>query len=236
MLFNKNKVVFGRSIEQPTEGEIRNTPSLWNIPVEEALQNTSGLIRKTIDKIDIRGDRKYILVSTKIQFIVRGFLPSFPGWHTDGTLSAKLKLPQINYFDFMAQNRDDVRYTRFHMLVTGNYSLTEFLVNPIELKLPQEPQNSFEFMNDQVEEYLQAGKQDILTVPTCTIVDFDWWNIHRASVSSQNHWRLWIRVTESDFISKAAQKPRNEIYKTQRKENIFYKYCQYCYLNAHLIT
>jgi hypothetical protein len=32
------------------------------------------------------------------------------------------------------------------------------------------------------------------------VIEFDWWNIHRATPATTPGWRFLIRVTESDYL------------------------------------
>jgi hypothetical protein len=204
MLFNKNQPHLGRIIEPPNEKEIRDTPTFWNTPIEVAWHNGGDLTRKALEAMSIKYDRKKTLLCSRIQMIPAGYLPVRPGWHTDGNLLFKDETKQL-YINLDGQKIE--RSTTFHMITTGNACLAEFIINPIWLEIPGLIKG-FKQLQDQIklqpQEFLQLAK-----IPPCTVIEFDWWNIHRPTICLKDHWRFWVRVAESDFIDENSPQPNH---------------------------
>ncbi len=57
-LFNRNGAKFGKTIEQPSMEEVKNTPALWNASVEDALKYGGDLTRSAISALNLKHDRK----------------------------------------------------------------------------------------------------------------------------------------------------------------------------------
>lgn len=84
MKFNRNKVIFGNKIDKPSQDEIKNTQGLWNASFEDAIRFGGDLTRSALQAMNIRGDRKHIVVDVKTHMLMPGMIPAIPGWHTDG--------------------------------------------------------------------------------------------------------------------------------------------------------
>lgn len=129
--------------------------------------------------------------------------PSIPGWHTDGVpLGADLNPAAKGFPNLEAQDAGNIREPRYHLLVTGEMSRTEFLTEPLDLDLPSTP-DLYREMTRKVDEYLKGKPADlwpVLNVPSCEVVEWDWWNIHRAEPATKSGFRSLIRATETDHI------------------------------------
>lgn len=83
--FNGKPINWGaRAFSQPDDAEIRDTPSLFNASLEDALRYGGELTRAALSAMSIPGDRKHIIVDTKTHMLMPGMWPAIPGWHTDG--------------------------------------------------------------------------------------------------------------------------------------------------------
>ena len=215
LLFNRNPIVFGTSIEQPSEELVRNTLGLFNASIEDAVKYGGELTRAALGAMNLRNDRRFIVVDTKVHMLIPGMSPAIPGWHTDGVPRGPLR-DSIHHGlpDLYAQERKNIRPHRYHLLVTGSGCLTEFLLDPIELPFSREPDAQIynrmsKWTNDYIKGWVEDDptasfpkgcREDIVqTAPSCRIVEFDWWNIHQGVVATKKEWRYLIRVMETDM-------------------------------------
>ncbi|MEC2506153.1 hypothetical protein P9X25_18565, partial [Bacillus cereus] len=73
-----------REIEQPSIDVLKNTPALWNASLDDALKYGGELTKAAIGAMNLRHDRKYIVVDTKVHMLMPGMCPAIPNWHSDG--------------------------------------------------------------------------------------------------------------------------------------------------------
>jgi hypothetical protein len=59
----------------------------------------------------------------------------------------------------------------------------------------------------------QPDPELVTTIPTCTVMEFDWWDIHTGVIATKKEWRFLIRVTESDYYE--PQKDLREVIRCQ---------------------
>ena len=71
ILFSRNPIKYGKKIEQPSVDEIKNTFGLWNASLDDALKYGGELTRAAIGALDLKFDRKYIIVDTKVQILIK---------------------------------------------------------------------------------------------------------------------------------------------------------------------
>lgn len=218
MRFNRNEVKFGKSIEQPPVDEIKNTFGLWNASLDDALRYGGELTRVAIGAMDLKFDRKYIVVDTKVHMLIPHSIPAIGGWHNDGVPRGKELNPQAKQPpDIYAQEK--MSDTRFHLLVTGTGCLTRFIKgNNIELDVPDVPDSKlYRMLDSQVQERLHNGTLEDYEIPSCTAVEFDWWDLHTAVSAMEHEWRYLIRVTETDH-----QPPQTDLRKIIRTQQNIY--------------
>lgn len=215
MLFNRNEVNFGKSIERPSEDTIKNTLSLWNASLDDAVRFGGDLTRSAIGAMDLKFDRKYIVVDTKVHMLLPNFSPAIGGWHNDGVPRGKALNPQAKLPPNI-QSQEELSDTRFHLLVTGSGCLTRFIKgNDIELEVPDVPDTKlYNSMHTQIVEGLKNGTLDDYEIPSCTAVEFDWWDLHTGTFAKKHEWRYLIRVTETDH--QPPQTNLRKIIKTQQ--------------------
>lgn len=141
-----------------------------------------------------KSTRKYVSVDVKVHMLMKGMCPAIPGWHTDGAYRGDNKDPRNHEVpNFGAMEREESSI--FHLFVGGN-TQPEFLTVrnvPIEIKKGAE----YAFMTRQVNGLIEQGAH--VWSPGNTIVTFDWWDIHRATVAQAYEWRLLVRVNERNY-------------------------------------
>lgn len=216
-LFNRKPINVGyaRAIEQPDIDTLKNTPALWNASLEDALKYGGELTKAAIGSMNLRFDRKYIVVDTKIHMLMPGMCPAIPNWHTDGCpRGAELRPEAKADPNIFAQ--EEMSESRFHLLVTGTGCLTEFITTPVELYVPSEPSTElYKMVNNQVRMLAAGNELDVFTAPTCTPIEFGWYDIHRGVQATKHEWRYLIRVTETDHME--PQTDLRKIIRTQQQ-------------------
>jgi hypothetical protein len=212
-LFNRNPLIYGRSIEQPSVEVLKNTPQLWNASLDDALKYGGDLTKTAIGAMDLKFDRKYIVVDTKIHMLMPGFYPAIPNWHTDGVPRGQELRPEVkDWPNIHAQ--ESMTTSRYHLLVTGEGCLTQFMKEPLILdcKMGSETYNLYEDVNHQISQ-IDYNNLDIVAIPSCQVLTWDWWNLHRGIQAIKHEWRYLIRVTETDHMQ--PQTDLRQILRTQ---------------------
>lgn len=199
MKFNRGEVQFGNKIEKPSQDDIKNTQGLWNASFDDAFRFGGDVTRAALQAMNIRGDKKHIVVDVKTHMLMPGMIPAIPGWHTDGvprggkTLSPASGAPHIH----MQIGADSPRY---HLLVVGGNCPTKFIasrnINLVTENLP----NLYAGISSQVCEMDNKGLLDTYDAPDGQVVEWDWWELHTAQQARSPGWRYLIRVTETDYL------------------------------------
>ncbi len=209
MTFNRNPIVTAGTIEQPSMDEVRNTPQLFNASLDDALKYGGDLTREAIGAMNLRLDKRHVIVDTKVHMLMPGFYPAIPGWHTD----AAPRGPESNPLNSQGPNppnlflQEENSSPRFHLLVTGEGARTDFIAErDIDLLIPDEPDTSlYKRMTDYIKNCsysfapAEYPKFTYITIPTCTVWEWNWWEVHTAVPATKNEWRFLIRVTETDY-------------------------------------
>lgn len=218
VLFNRNPLVHTGKIEQPVANEIKNSFGLWNASYDDAIRYGGDITREALRAMNLRHDRKHIIVDTKIHMLMPGMSPAIPGWHTDGAPRDNLKNPGGSGLpDTFAQEGDE-RFNRYHILVTGIGCLTKYIKNPIKVKIPSVPSEQvYTIMSEHITRRVKEEPWLAIDVPTCTVTEFDWWDIHTGVIATKKEWRYLIRVCESDYYE-----PRTDLREILRMQSQVY--------------
>lgn len=198
VLFNRNPIEFGAKIEVPSQELIRNTIGLFRASMEDAIKFGGELTRECLQKIKLKNNRKYVTVDTKISMLMPGFIPAILGWHTDGVPRPEKDKPDIRLQEGLEENI-------YHLIVTGEGCLTEFLTNKVWVNLPDNPSSDiYKIMNKEIDELIERDKNPtlcpVISIPSCQALTWDWWTIHRAIQAKKHEWRFLIRVAETNTI------------------------------------
>lgn len=212
--FNRTAVTEGASIEDPSQDLIEGTPNLRQVSLEDAVRYGGSITRAALGAMKFKGDRNNIVVDTKVHFLMPGFIPAVPGWHTDGVPRGDSLNPGGSgapRIDAQIENvMCDITPPRYHLLVTGTHCPTRFLNMPMMLDVTQ-GRGLYEDMskevNRRIAEYKEARPANVadnwlfLDTKPSTVYEWDWWNIHTAQQATARGWRYLIRVTETDHIT-----------------------------------
>jgi hypothetical protein len=201
VLFNRQPLIQAGKIEQPPDNEIKNTFGLWNCSLDDAVRYGGEITRQAIQAMNLRHDRKNIIVDTKIHMLMKGMSPAIPGIHCDGAPRDEHNNPQGKGLpDTLKQEKLSDRSNRYHILITGTGCLTQFVSRPITLQIPSEPsEDVYNIISKQVRSMSEKDPTLLQDIPTCTVVQFDWFDLHTGVIASKKEWRYLIRVCESDF-------------------------------------
>lgn len=193
VLFNRNPLNIGNKIEQPPKDLVKNTFGLFRASMDDAVRFGGELTREALKALKLKNNRKYVVVDTKVSMLMPGSIPSIMGFHSDGVPRPQKDKPDIRLQEGVEENI-------YHLLVTGEGCLTEFINKPLEIELPEEPTSDlYKILNKQVEE-LPNLKDLIYTIPSCQFLTWDWWDIHRAVQATKHEWRFLIRVAETNTL------------------------------------
>jgi hypothetical protein len=206
--FNRTPLVVagGHLKYEPGDSDIKATPALFNADLETAARYGGDLTRDALSAMNLRGDRKYIVVDTKIHMLMPGFMPAIPGWHTDGVPRGPERNPASKGApDIAAQEQMEERKPLFHLMVAGGDCPTRFCIErALELDVPDTPDAALYAMVSEQMNALATGGLDGRELKTLeavngSVYEWDWWQLHTAIRAREFGWRFLIRVTESDW-------------------------------------
>lgn len=223
--FNQNPVKTGNVLDLPvSQDAIEHTPTLRRASVRDAVVFGGPSVARILETCPLSDSRAYVLVDTKVTFLMPGWIPAIPGWHTDGvprgdeltpsgtgkpSLSEQLRLSQQGCRPI------------YHTFVAGVPAIPKFMNNPLSMKLQHA---------DDYELYTEISERvsDLVNAKYTTdslFVDYvagqwatwDWWNLHAAVPSTERGWRLLVRVTESDTPPNVRDfiRPQTQVYVPQ---------------------
>lgn len=214
MKFNRGEVQLGNKIEKPSQEDIKNTQGLWNASFDDAIRFGGDLTRAALQAMNIRGDKKHVVVDVKTHMLMPGMIPAIPGWHTDGvprggkSLSPASGAPHIHM-------QEGTNSPRYHLLVVGGDCPTKFIasrnINLVTENLP----NLYAGISTQVCEMDNNGLLDTYDAPDGQVVEWDWWELHTAQRARGPGWRYLIRVTETDYLE--PQKDLRQVLRNQQQ-------------------
>jgi hypothetical protein len=206
--FNRNPIEFGDKIEPPSQELIKSSVGLFRASMEDAIKFGGDLTRECLQKIKLKNKRKYVLVDVKTHMLMPGLFPALPGWHVDGTPRHSKSEP-----DILEQEKNPD--TIYHFLVTGEGCLTDFLIGETELEIPDKPSPKLFNMIDEQVNKLSNLENLSLASPSCQVLTWDWWTIHRGVEAKKHEWRYLIRVCENDYIAPLTN--LRDVLKTQQQ-------------------
>jgi len=204
LTFNTARLInTGKSIEPPSQTEVKSSTQMVNASLDDALKYGGDLTRLAISQMNLRFDRKYVVVDTKVHMLMPGMSPAIPGWHTDGA-------PRDEKFSPIGSGppnmflQNQLISPRYHLMVTdGGNSFTEFLKQSLTIRVPLHPKPSlYNHLTRYVDSlYEDTPNKDYIDIAWPNqIYEFDWWNLHRGVPAKEKGWRYLIRVTESDYL------------------------------------
>lgn len=218
VLFNRNRLKKGKSIEQPSDLEVKNTFSLWNASYDDAIRYGGEVTREALRAMNIRHDRKNIVIDTKVHMLFPGWSPAIPGWHADGAPRDSNKNPNGKDAPDTFAQEGDTRFNRYHIMVTGTGCLTQYINCPLLVPIPSVPSyDVYSVMSKYVQSFAENNPLAVSSFESCTNYEFDWWDIHTGIIATKKEWRYLIRVCESDYYE-----PRKDLREVIRMQSQVY--------------
>ncbi|RPK20054.1 hypothetical protein [Paenibacillus xylanexedens] len=174
-------------IELPDLPELLRSPIMVQISAEDAWKHGGELVRRLLGVTPLKNDKKYISVTSQIQYLtpefssVRSEVKPAGDWHVDAS----------------GLNSDDTNY----LLLNGTDCNTEFNSNPliIEQFTPETSQSEFvRFINHNdigIQAQMLEGNR---------IATFGCRDIHRAVNAKRPTLRFMWRVSESNSLKPVA--------------------------------
>jgi hypothetical protein len=168
-----NTCLFGEQIESSPD---LPRDSFKYSDINFVRKNTTDYVRHILDKVNVQGKHKNVLVDIKVHTLKQGQIPALPIWHLDNT----------NHPDNPA--REEVN----HLFLMGDFCLTEFLKTEIEV-------DGIDFDSKKRYNWDTMVPERGVAIPANTIVTYGR-HLHRAVPSLSDGIRLLIRVTETDTV------------------------------------
>lgn len=202
--FNTTEPIIGQSMPTPSQDAIENTLNLRQVTLEDAARYGGSVTRSALGLLSLHGDRKNVIVDTKVHFLMPGMCPSIPGWHTDGVPRGVDLDPdgtEEPVLDAIFDGRQSA--PRYHLLVTGTFCPTRFILPEIAFPegelLEGGARNLYANMTRICNE-VTWHDDEFLDTEDSRMYQWDWHNIHTAQTATERGWRYLIRVTETDYI------------------------------------
>lgn len=212
MKFNRNDLIVNSGDPiAATSAEIEQSPVLRRATPSIAWKHGGELTRRVLEKMPITGKYRHVSIDTKVSYLMNGWSPSIPGWHTDGvprgkSLSSTSKdLPNI-------QAQENMQSPLYHLVVLGVNPTLFIRERNIEVPVPSEP--SRELYSDMTS-FLDASTLTKYEIELGKIYSWDWWELHAAQWSKDSGWRYLMRVTESNQIEPNVD--LNEVFRSQNQ-------------------
>lgn len=184
----------------PTQKEIQDdgVTFVW-ASFEEAKREAGPLSKSVLLEMEshLKGNKRHIYVDSKIQFFNKGDLPvDSKLWHVDGTVAIRGEQAWRSGYTLLHDMKAKVRsgvmddYLAYQSSV---HCATQWVTQPMFIYLP-ECIPTFDILDQLVQE----DNPEVMSQPASSIVHFTDRSLHRAVQASDDGWRLWIRVLETD--------------------------------------
>jgi hypothetical protein len=185
---------------RPNQDEIRVLPQFYRADYDMVYRRGGLLLRQTLEAMPLAGTFKHISIDSRTHMLMPRMYPCIPGWHCDDFFRPTGDQPDLVNVSALAPSVH-------HSVIFGNNSLTEFIVEPLELPDPSRLVNvegqPVYGVYDRMIENLRPEKR---WVQEGEIVTFGPLVFHRGVPATAPGWRYFLRVTESNHWE-----PRNEI-------------------------
>jgi hypothetical protein len=199
VLFNRTLPKIGESIEEPSQELIETSLNLRQVSLEDAVRYGGPITRAALGAMKFHGDRKYIIVDTKVHLLMPKFTPAIPGWHTDGVpRGVEMDPAGKGKPNLRAQEENLVTPPRYHLMTTGDFCPTTFMTEPTTFDVDLDLNS--DLYKNLTQQANKMGEFSTMEAPASTIVEWDWWNVHTAIPSRGRGWRYLIRAAETDHI------------------------------------
>lgn len=180
--YNREPLALGASLPPPGVDDLPAV-TFKVAELERVRAETTDYVRAVLDAVRLRGEHRWVVVDVKVTEVVPGRHPCLPGWHCDTVLDP----------------HHDSRPEVHHLLVSGAACLTEFVAAPVELTIGPAASPAA-FLAD-VNRQLDALAPPVRAVPSCRVVEYGRFDLHRGVRGRARESRLLVRVTETDLVA-----------------------------------
>lgn len=178
------------------DSEVEATPVLRQASLATAVQFGGPLVSRLLETAPLAGDREHVIVDTKVSYLMPGWYPAIPGWHTDGVPRAKDGKGAPSIAEQMRLDTDDYR-PRYHTIHVGSAKCpTEFVAESFAADVPDNDRALYKVLSDHV----NSIRPETFVADPGVWDSWSWDSVHRARASESTGWRLLIRVSETDFL------------------------------------
>lgn len=187
----------------PTQEEIRNdgVTFVW-CPFEEAQKEAGPVTKNVLLEMEpfLKHDKRFIYVDSKLQYFHKGDLPVDSClWHVDGT--PVIRGEQAYAFGYtmlhnLRKKQLDGVVDHYLAYQSSEHCATEWAQGLVSVYVP-ELIPSF----DVLDELVKAEEFKTMSQPAGSIIAFTDNSLHRAVHATEDGWRLWIRVVETNKVA-----------------------------------
>ena len=200
-----------KKLDLPHDFKHNQLPQLYRADIAFAKQQNDNLINAIIAQLPEHPEYKYVSIDTRTHMLMTGMYPCIPGWHCDDFYRS----PELNGQPDL-QKVHEVAPAIHYMLIIGDNSKTEFLMQDVDLPSPEDLQSKHGREKPVYYLYDQMIENDMAmgftkTVEPGMLYSFGPTAFHRGKAATHNGWRFFMRITFSNH-----REAKNEIrYQTQ---------------------
>lgn len=197
-----------KDIPIPESLDVRTLPQLFRSDANFVRSLRNPFLNALLEELPKHPEHRYLSIDSRTHMLFRGVYPNIPGWHCDDFYRTEANGNQPDLLN-LEREANSVHY----MLLIGDASLTEFLVDDIELPSCREilalgTNKPIYYHHDMLIE--ERAPRTVSLVPG-RLYRFGPLCFHRGQEATKNGWRYFIRLTYSNHYV-----PRNELrYQTQ---------------------
>lgn len=192
-----SQFLLGGALPEFSQADVKNEPMFFRATLKFAHENGGPITRAFLQALMEEGPPPAV-IDSRVHMLMPGWLPAIPGWHHDDVPRSR------------KDGQPDYRAPAYHSrhalaLVNGAVAPTEFAIG--RHRLPHVSNGMvYGKWHGLIEDQIEDGTLERVSVPSNVIVHFDWQTAHRATPAIGRGWRWFGRATyDTD------QKPANEI-------------------------
>lgn len=207
MLF-KSDLKLIKKVDVPDGLDVRTLPQLFRCSGEFIQSLRNDFLNHLLSELPSHPEFRYLSVDSRTHMLFTDVYPNIPGWHCDDFYRTEENDNQPDLVH-VEERANSVHY----MLLVGDASLTEFLVDDIELPSCKEilatgTKKPIYYHHDVM---IDREPRKTVVLEEKTLYRFGPLCFHRGQPASKNGWRYFIRFTFSNHYE-----PKNELrYQTQ---------------------
>ncbi len=198
-----------KTLSIPPDFDVRKLPQLWRCGPEFIQSLRSEMLDFILEQTPKHPEYKYLSVDSRTHMLFTDVYPNIPGWHCDDFYRTKAYSDQPD-LDHLEAEANSIHY----MLLIGDASRTEFLVDDIELPSAREVlehHGTHKPIYYHYDELIEKAQPKTFHLEDRTLYRFGPHCFHRGQAATKNGWRYFIRLTFSNHYE-----PQNELrYQTQ---------------------